>query len=204
MEPIKPNGVIGSDRPRIDGVAKVTGQARYGADERAEHAAFAYLATAGIARGRIRAIDEQAARAVPGVLDILTHVNVGKAVRGGQWMMKGGYMADPAAPLGSDRVRFAGQIVAVALAETFEAARAAADRLRFDYEAETPAATFHCPGTKEVKPNAYGEAELAVGDFDQGLRRGTRQDRRPLRDAPRSTTIRWSFSRPPARGPGTI
>ena len=83
METIKPNGVIGSDRPRIDGVAKVTGQARYGADERAEHAAFAYLATAGIARGRIRAIDEQAARAVPGMLDILTHakVEIGTGIR---------------------------------------------------------------------------------------------------------------------------
>ena len=169
MEFIKPNGVIGSDRPRIDGVAKVTGQARYGADERAEHAAFACLATAGIARGRIRAIDERAARALPGVLDILTHANVGKAVQGGKWMMKGGYMADPAAPLGSDRVRFSGQIVAVALAETFEAAQAAADRLRFDYEAETPAATFHCPGAQEVEPKAYGEAELTVGDFDQAF-----------------------------------
>lgn len=166
MDSIRPNGILGSDQPRIDGVAKVTGRALYGADHPAEHAAHAALATAGIACGRIRAIDEQAARAVPGVLDILTHANVGKAVAPGKWVMKGGAMSTAIAPLGSDRVYFAGQIVAVAVAETFEAAREAASLVRFDYAPETPAASFDGPGAREVKPTSMGEAELAVGDFD--------------------------------------
>ena len=167
MDLTQPNGIIGSDQPRIDGFAKVTGQARYGADQPATHAAFAFLATAGIARGRIRAIDERAARAVPGTLDIFTYANVGDAVGPGKWFMKGGYMSTAIAPLGSDRVYYANQIVAVAVAETFEAAREAAGRLRFDYEHEMPAATFGSPGALDVKPTPMGEAEMATGDFEK-------------------------------------
>jgi len=51
---------------RIDGVAKVTGQARYASDEPIANCAYAYLVTSAIARGRVRAIDFAAARSVRG------------------------------------------------------------------------------------------------------------------------------------------
>ncbi len=169
MDAPKTNGVIGSDRPRVDGVDKVTGRARYGADHHLVNFAFAYLVTSGIALGRIRDIDERAARAVPGVLDILTHRNVGKAVKPGKWIFKGGAMGMAVAPLGSDRVHFAGQIVAVVLGNTFEAARFAASLVQIDYEAETATATFDCPGARVGKPTPFGEAELRAGKFDRAF-----------------------------------
>ena len=167
METIKVNGVIGSEQRRIESRDKVTGQARYGADHRLSEVAYAILVTAAVARGRIRAIDEHAARKVAGVLDILTYANVGRALKPGRWVLNGGQLGTSNLPLGSDRVRFAGQIVAVITADTFEAARLAASLLRIDYDAETPSATFGSSGTEDGKPKAYGEAELKAGDFDK-------------------------------------
>jgi xanthine dehydrogenase YagR molybdenum-binding subunit len=80
MRAIIPNGMIGSDQPRTDGPAKVTGTALYGADHALPKMAYAWLRTSEIALGEIRSIDEEAARHAPGVLEILTYRNVGKAV----------------------------------------------------------------------------------------------------------------------------
>jgi len=63
---------LGVSTARIDGPLKVTGAARYGSDLPGEHSAYAVLVTSRIARGTITGIDEAPARAVPGVLDILT------------------------------------------------------------------------------------------------------------------------------------
>ena len=79
--------LIGAPMPRIEGRAKVTGQALFAADEPVANPAYAYLVTSTIARGRIRSFDLTAAQAVQGVLDILTHENVGD-------------QADPPAPHG--------------------------------------------------------------------------------------------------------
>ena len=73
--------LFGRPTPRIDGVAKVTGAARYASDEPLANPAFAYLVTSAIARGRVGAINLDHAKAVPGVLDILTHENVGNQVK---------------------------------------------------------------------------------------------------------------------------
>src|SRR6185295_19828793 len=70
--------VIGQPTLRIDGRLKVTGAARYPSDEPAPNAAHAFLVTSAIARGRIAGFDFRAARNVPGLLDILTHENVGR------------------------------------------------------------------------------------------------------------------------------
>ncbi|GAA3753107.1 xanthine dehydrogenase family protein molybdopterin-binding subunit [Terriglobus aquaticus] len=169
MEQIQPNGIIGSATVRVDGLAKVTGQAKYGAEHHLPNLAHAYLALSPIARGRIRRIDETAARAIPGVLDILTYRNVGTAVKAGKHIIDGGYMAQSVAPLGSDRIEFAGQIVAVAIAETPEIAKDAAGKLRFEFRAEEPAGRFDDAGAVVVKAKALGETELKAGNVSQGL-----------------------------------
>lgn len=166
MDPIQLNGIIGSARPRVDGVAKVTGVARYGADQPVENPVFAYLAIAPIARGRISSIDQDAARAMPGVLEILTFENVGKEIPGGKTLVNGGYMSGSVAPLESDRIHFGGQIVAVSVAETLEMAQAASEAIRFEYEAEPVSVSFDSPGVKEVEPKALGETELSAGTFE--------------------------------------
>ena len=112
---------LGKPHPRIDGVAKVTGAARYPSDEPLANMAYAYLVTSAISRGRVRGFRLEAARAVAGVLDILTYENVGD-------------QAEPPEPFGGgsgttttmqdDRIWHDGQIIAVVVAETYEAARA--------------------------------------------------------------------------------
>ena len=103
MEIVTPNGRIGTPQWRVEGLAKVTGTALYGADQRPELSAdrrarlsaeepgvrfagqrptlYAALCMSPIALGRIREIDESAARAIPGVCEIFTHKNVGKKVK---------------------------------------------------------------------------------------------------------------------------
>ncbi len=122
MDLIHPNGVIGTAPARVDGLAKVTGRALYGADHTIPDAAHAYLVTSPIAVGRIRSIDCSAARAMFGVCDVLTYKEVGRTVKAGKPMLDGGYMSHAVAPLGSDRIHFSGQITAVVVANTFEIA----------------------------------------------------------------------------------
>jgi xanthine dehydrogenase YagR molybdenum-binding subunit len=117
---------IGAAAPRVDGRLKVTGAARYASDMPLADPAYAFFATSAIARGRITAIDDREARRVPGVIDILTHQNTGDAIKQTKLFSDGGYVGSTIMPLGSERVWHGGQIVAVALAETFEAAREAA------------------------------------------------------------------------------
>ncbi len=169
MEFVQPRGVIGSSPVRIDGLAKVTGQARFGADHAIPNAALAYLVTAPIACGRILSIDQTAARHLPGVCEIFTYENVGKAVKAGKPLMEGGFMAHAVAPLASPRVYFAGQITAVVVADTFEQAQAAAEAIGFRFKADKGSASLSSSGAKEVKAEALGETELKAGDIDKGF-----------------------------------
>jgi xanthine dehydrogenase YagR molybdenum-binding subunit len=165
---------IGTASPRIEGRQKVTGDARYGSDfAGGQSPAYAYLATSAIARGRITQLDETAARAVPGVLDILTYKTVGSRVQPGKMAMNKGYMGSTIAPLASSEISHAGQIVAVVVADSFEAAREGAQRLKISYAEEAPSATFGSHGTQEVavasltvggKPGS--EKEPKVGDAE--------------------------------------
>jgi xanthine dehydrogenase YagR molybdenum-binding subunit len=163
------SGRIGQPTPRIDGVAKVTGAARYASDEPVAPPAFAYLVTSTIAKGRIGAMRLDKAREVPGVLDILTHDNVGA-------------QAQPPAPMGgggvtttleSDQIWHDGQIIAVVVAETFEAAREAANKVHVDYVRETPSGVFDSPGvtTEPHKPPKPGAEDPKVGDAAAALAR---------------------------------
>ena len=158
---MKADAVLGVATSRIDGRAKVTGEARYASDFGNRSDAHACLRTSAIARGRIAHIDESVARALPGVLEILTFRNVGDAIAPGNTFSAKGYMGSSIAPLASDRVFHAGQIVAMVVAETFETARDAAQRLEIVYAPEPPSATFDSPGVFEglAHPKPEGEGE---------------------------------------------
>ncbi len=66
---------IGTGTSRIDGIAKVTGAAKYAAEFNTADLLYASLVTSLIARGRITRIDASAATRVKGVVDVLTHEN---------------------------------------------------------------------------------------------------------------------------------
>lgn len=127
----------GTGTPRIDGRAKVTGQARYAAEWPATDLVYGVAVNSTIAKGRILGFSLQEAEAVPGVLKIITHLNR-PHMRG-----NGLFYKDMTAPAGKpfralydDVVRYSGQPVALVLAETFEAAREAAGRVETHYEVE--------------------------------------------------------------------
>ena len=132
-------GVVakGQPLPRIDGRGKVTGTARYAAEMLEPGTAFGVVVNSTIARGRITALHVDEARAVPGVLDVLSHANrpsVGKLDEYYKDDIAPG--GKPFKPLAGDRILYSGQPIALVVAESFEAARYAASLVRAEVERE--------------------------------------------------------------------
>lgn len=127
----------GDSISRIDGPAKVTGLARYAAEHSAPDMAYGVVVNSTIAKGRITALHLDEARAVPGVLDILSHLHRPKTRKLDLFYKD---MTAPAGspfkPFYSDGVLYSGQPVALVLAETFEAARYAAALVKVTYDEE--------------------------------------------------------------------
>ena len=204
---------IGTPASRIDARLKVTGAAHYGSDEYGgRDPAHAYLHTSSIARGRIVQIDETAARAVPGVLEILTYRNVGDRIKPGKTFSDKGYMGTTIAPLASPQVWHDGQIVAMVVADSFEAARDAAQRLDITYAEESALGDVRQP--RRVRRARKGQAQepgrrAGRGRESQGRRcaggvRGRAGQRSTSTTKRRpSITIRSSCSPPPAPGTAT-
>jgi xanthine dehydrogenase YagR molybdenum-binding subunit len=156
------NPFKGQAHTRIDGKAKVTGAVRYGSDEPVANPAYAYLVTSTIAKGRVTGFNLDAARAVKGYLDILTHETVGDAYHAPPPF--GGKDAQTTT-LESDHVWHDGQIIAVILADTYEAAREAANKVEVTYAEEAPSATFDSPGAvSEPHKTAIGAEDPTKGD----------------------------------------
>lgn len=143
---------FGRPASRIDGIAKVTGSARFASDEPVAHPAYAYLVTSAIARGRIAGFKLDRAKAISGVLDILTYDNVGDQVK----PAPGPDGKPSTTSLENDRIWHAGQIIAIVVAETYETAREAANRVEVSYIAESPSASFDSPGTQS-EPHIPGK-----------------------------------------------
>src|SRR6201994_4698389 len=121
-----PQGNMGQPIPRYDARAKVTGSALYAADVALPDTAYAYLLSSRIAKGRIKAFDLRAAEALSGVLDILTYETIGDGIHRVKFMTEGGPASNSVVPLGSAEIAYAGQTIAMVLAETLEAAQDAA------------------------------------------------------------------------------
>lgn len=166
----EPKANMGRPEPRIDAVAKVTGNARYAADFLPRNPAYAFLVTSAIARGSISAIDQSAAMAVPGVLLVMASDNT--QVPGEfTFMGAGGTTSTSLKPLASRRIWHDGDIVAMIVADRYEAAREAAYKLKVAYQAEKPTASFDSPGTETVlaaKADPRFE-DAKLGDFGQAL-----------------------------------
>ncbi len=127
---------IGTATSRIDGRAKVTGEAKYAAEFSANDLAYGSIIESTIAKGRIVRIDTVEARRVEGVLDVLTHENrprmahTDKAWKDDVAPEEG----SPFRPLYDDNIKFSGQPIALVLAEEWEIARYAASLVRIEYE----------------------------------------------------------------------
>ncbi|QEI06654.1 xanthine dehydrogenase family protein molybdopterin-binding subunit [Pigmentiphaga aceris] len=134
---------IGAATRRVDGRLKVTGAAKYAADHHLEGMAYAYGVFSTVASGRISKIDTDAARKLPGVIDIFHRghfsnlYRVPKTKDSPTSKLDAAVVDEHRLPFEDDKVSHAGQFVALVVAETFEQARAAAYAVKVSYEAGT-------------------------------------------------------------------
>lgn len=126
---------IGMSLSRVDGPAKVSGQARYAAEYGAPDLAHGVVVSGTVARGAIRSIDASAALAVPGVLTVLTHAHR-PPMRSWSLLYKDmdAPPGKPLRPLHDAVIHYSGQPVALVLADSLEAARLGAALVRVVYD----------------------------------------------------------------------
>src|ERR1700704_1082113 len=122
--------VIGKEQPRVDGPLKVSGKALYTSDHHFPRMVYAVPVCSTIANGEIQAIDTSAAEKMPGVRAILRRENIGRLQRAADNHRSDADIVrpdDPPPPLEDDVIRYYGQYVALAVADTFVQAMAAAE-----------------------------------------------------------------------------
>jgi xanthine dehydrogenase YagR molybdenum-binding subunit len=134
---------IGHDTPRVDGPRKVSGQAQYTSDFHFAGLLYAVPVGATIAHGRIVELDTAAAEKMSGVRAIFHRENIGKIFRSTAQPNFEGICEERRPPFDDDIVRYYGQYIALAVADTFEAAKAAADAVRVTYAMEKPNVETH-------------------------------------------------------------
>jgi xanthine dehydrogenase YagR molybdenum-binding subunit len=140
---------IGKRTPRVDGPLKVTGQAKYTSDFHFPGLLYAVPVEATIANGRIIKLDTAQAEKMPGVRAIYHRKNIGKISRAVLGDGFEGITDERRPPFEDDVIRYYGQYVALAVASTFETAKAAADAVRVEYAKEKPNVDTHLKADDE-------------------------------------------------------
>ena len=134
---------VGEPISRVDGRAKVTGLARYAAEPIVANLVYGSVVSSTIAKGKIRTIDTTEARAVPGVLEVLTHENSPLPASKRTFVDEAGSPGETFIPFRHNAIKFNQQPVALVLADTFEAARYAATLVRIEYDREAHLTDLH-------------------------------------------------------------
>jgi xanthine dehydrogenase YagR molybdenum-binding subunit len=169
------SGAIGRDVRRVDGPAKVRGCARYSGEIALPDLAYAEIVGSEIASGRVISIDTSAAERAGGVDGIMTHRNTPKV---NQPPLVPSLMGGPAPgetffPMQDETVHYAGQPVAMVVADTLERAQYAASLVQVSY-AETPSTTTIDQGRGDayIPEKIFGgfiPGQVRRGDADQAL-----------------------------------
>ncbi|MFP3588458.1 aldehyde oxidoreductase molybdenum-binding subunit PaoC [Paraburkholderia sp. SIMBA_055] len=156
---------IGRATDRIDGRHKVTGMATYAYEwhDSMRHPAYGFIVGTAIAKGRIASLDLRAVKSSSGVLAVVTAENAGPLDKGDFNTVK--LLAGP-------DVDHYHQAVAVVVAETFEQARDAAQKIEVRYVISDDS-DFDLAAAKDSAPIAgsgyWGEPATSIGDFDGAL-----------------------------------
>ncbi len=166
---------VGQPVPRKEDPTLLRGQGRYTDDLNLPGQAYAVMVRSSHAHGRIRGIDTEAAKAMPGVLGVYTGADLlaaglGPMPAGMSFKNRNGSdMPKPVQPpLTTDKVRFVGDPFAVVVAETAKAARDGVEAVIADIEplpAVTTAADAVAPGAPLVHEGTPGNVIL---DFHHG------------------------------------
>jgi xanthine dehydrogenase YagR molybdenum-binding subunit len=152
--------VLGKGVERVEGLLKVTGTATYGYEHQIENVAYGFLITAPAAKGKVTGFDIAAARALPGVIDIIVD---------DQRIPRQAAAFAPAAN-GNDAIDHWDQVIGAAIATSFEAARDAARTVRVSIELEdghfdTQANIAEASGP----PRDSRLQDMAMGDIDVAM-----------------------------------
>ncbi len=167
---------IGDAPKRREDRRFLTGQGRYLDDLAFDRLTHAIVLRSPHAHARIARIDVGQARAMPGVLAVLTAAEAGadglKPLRPGaeaNTQTGEAFAFTPQPLLAADKVRYVGEPVALVVAETRDEAQDAAERIAIDYvplPAVTNAAAARASGAPELAPEAPGNLclEWLTGD----------------------------------------
>lgn len=147
--------IISTRIPRLDGLAKASGKAKYPSDERPEGILFGVVLYSPYAAATVKSIDTSAAEKLPGVKAIFPMVKAGS------------------------KLRFHGDDIAAVAAETEEQARDAVRAIKVEYEVLPHAATEaqamaegspsvlgSAPNAQKGRARANGDVEKAIGEAD--------------------------------------
>lgn len=159
---------------RVDGYAKVTGTATYAAEYKIPDVAYACLVGSTIAKGEIKSIDVKKAEWAPGVLAVITHLNV-QQPEGYKKEKSRTNLGQPLQIFKDNLIHFYDQPIAVVVADTFERMQYAAKLIKAEYvkaQHDTDLATSNAvqrmPGGQRGKDysrgiaDAYQSAEVVV------------------------------------------
>jgi len=169
---------LGKIIPRIDIKSKVTGEAKYPGDFNFDNQLYMKILFAGFPHGIIRSIDTSLAEKYPGVVAVYSAKDVPNNEYG---------LGSPDQPVlcgpGSnkefaDHVRFAGDQVALVIAESKEIASQARDLIQIEYDA-LPVISNVLEAIKDTKPiihpdrgtNTFCHFKVRKGDVESALNR---------------------------------
>jgi xanthine dehydrogenase YagR molybdenum-binding subunit len=146
---------------RYDGIAKVTGRAKYAAEFPTENLAYAYIVQATIPAGTVASIDQSAATRAAGVYSIITPFNAPKVTVPGNVNI-----------LQDTKVLYNGQPIAVVVARSLPEAIAGAKLLRIEYK-EQPAKLEFNDLLKDARAPKRGGGASHRGDPAASLAKAT-------------------------------
>ncbi|MDH4441773.1 MAG: xanthine dehydrogenase family protein molybdopterin-binding subunit [Rhizobium sp.] len=167
---------IGARVARKEDKRFLTGKGRYTDDMVVPGMRYAYFVRSPYAHAKIKSIDVSAAKAMPGVIDVLDGKQlladgIGNLICG--WMVhsKDGTPMKMGAwrPLAHETVRYVGDAVAIVVADSFGEARDASEAVMVEYE-ELPVVTGAVdslkPGAPQIHPEAPGNLifDWEIGD----------------------------------------
>ncbi len=148
--------MMGKPSDRIDGRAKVTGQAKYAAEFSGDDLLYGWVVSSAITKGQITRIDTSAALKHAGVVHVLTHENRPSL----PWFDRS-YKDDDAPPGSPLRFLYDSQIVhsdqpiALVVADSLEAARYAATLVRVEYQVDDHQTDLRVAREQAYVPNKF-------------------------------------------------
>src|SRR5580692_3107555 len=129
---------IGQPISRLEGRLKTNGAARYTADLPIADVVHGVIVQSTIANGRTVSIDTGAAEKAPGVLAVFTHRNLPRMNSTPKPWSHLHPHGQSYLPLQDDEIHYAGQPVAVVIAESRDQAAHAGTLIKMDYDSRPP------------------------------------------------------------------